>query len=126
MDTRFHCTKNTFKNAKKSKHMVSDCCDSLKKVLAKTPLFGVSIPGHGDLRKMRVAVPNANFGKSGGYRAIYRAQIIDDVVHIVFLAIYFKGDREDLEKSKYDELLKESKDILGDPLSYDWEDFLNV
>ena len=72
---------------------------------------------------MRVAVPSCSLGKSGGYRVIYSAAAIDEMTHVVFLATYFKGDFEDLTITQYDDLLAESEQILGDPLSYDWEDF---
>lgn len=73
---------------------------------------------------MRIAVPNCNIGKSGGYRTIYRTSIIDEFRYIVFLSVYFKGDQEDLTKEQYSKLLKESDEVLSSPILYDWEDFL--
>lgn len=123
-DVRFHCSKRADKAATKSKHRVHECCDDVRKVLAANPQFGCSIPGHGDLRKMRVAVPSCRMSKRDGYRAIYQAEMIEQTAHIVFLDTYFKGDKEDLSKSEYDALLAEASAILSDPLSYEWEDFL--
>ncbi len=122
-DVKFLCTHHTTKCAEKSKHHVLERCATVKKVLANNPEYGVSIPGHSNLKKMRVNVPKFNMGKSGGYRTIYSCAIIDETVHILFLDVFFKGDKEDLTKAEYDAHLKLSAQILGDPLLYDWEDF---
>ena len=69
---------------------------------------------------MRLMVPGLNCGKSGGYRVIYRAGIVDEAWHIIFLSTYFKGGREDLAKSEYKDLLQESENILKDSMSCEW------
>lgn len=73
---------------------------------------------------MRVQVPEARIGKSGGYRCIYRKARIDEIDYVVFLEIYFKGDVEDLTGDAYTVLLAEAEAeaVLGDPLAADWED----
>lgn len=121
MDVRFHCAKRARQSGKKSKHRVLETCDSLRQVLRLNPEYGVSIPGHPDLRKMRVSVPGLNVGKSGGYRLVYRAKEMDEAVHIVFLDTWFKGDCEDLSKSTYDDLASAAEAILAQPTLYDWD-----
>lgn len=70
---------------------------------------------------MRLMVPGLNAGKRGGYRLVYRAAMIDEVWHIVFLRAYFKGDAEDLSHEEYRVLEDESEAILSTPLNYAWE-----
>lgn len=96
MDVRFHCSKRVRHSGKKSKHGVLDTCRTVQQVLKLNPHYGVSIPRFQDLRKMRLQVPGLNVGKSGGYRLIYRAEEMDEAVHVVFLETYFKGTAEDL------------------------------
>jgi len=91
-------------------------------VLALNPDYGVAIPGWRGLRKMRLMVPGLNAGKRGGYRLIYRASMIDEVWHVVFLNAYFKGDKDDLSHAEYAALEAESEKILSSPLDYEWAD----
>lgn len=70
---------------------------------------------------MRLMVPGLNAGKRGGYRLIYRAAMMDEVWHIVFLRAYFKGDAEDLSHDEYRALQDESEAILSSPIEYEWE-----
>lgn len=121
MDARFHCSHSARRSAKKSKHRILDCCKTLQQVLALNPDHGVAIPGWRGLRKMRLMVPGLNAGKRGGYRLVYRAAMIDEVWHIVFLRAYFKGDAEDLSHEEYRVLEDESEAILSTPLNYAWE-----
>ena len=69
------------------------------RVLAINPAFGVVVKGHAALRKMRVAAPGLTTGKSGGYRLTYATARVDESWDCALLALYFKGDREDLEAS---------------------------
>lgn len=92
------------------------------RVLAINPTYGDPIPDHPHLRKMRIQLRRLRIGKSGGYRCIYRKARIDEVEHIVFLEVYFKGDIEDLSRHQYTRLDEEGAAILADPLSVDWED----
>ena len=71
---------------------------------------------------MRVQVPAAKLGKRGGYRCIYRKAQIDEIIYIVILEVFYKGDLEDLSGDAYDALAAEAADALSDPLDVDWED----
>lgn len=71
---------------------------------------------------MRVAAPGLHVGKSGGYRLIYTAEEMDDMIRIVLLETYFKGDREDLSNGEYETLMGAAKEILSNPMIYDWSD----
>ena len=123
MDVRFYCTQGFRRTAGNSIHDINRYCDDIKKVLALNPHYGVAIPGHHDLRKMRAAVPHYKMGKSGGYRIIYRAEFINQAMHIVMLAIYFKGRKTDLTNTEYNKILIESTNIISDTLSYEWADY---
>jgi len=123
VDARFHCSHSARRSAKKAKHHLLACCETVCRVLALNPDYGVVIPGQGGLRKMRLMVPGLNAGKSGGYRLIYRATIIDEVWHLVLLKAYFKGDTADLSRDEYRVLEREAEQILSSPLDYTWEDF---
>ena len=122
MDLRFHCSHRISRSAKKSKHHVSGACGDVCKVLRLHPDYGGAIPGYSSLRKMRLMVPGLACGKSGGYRLIYRKQQQDEVLLVVFLETYFKGDKEDLSAGEYQKLQSESETILKNPLDYDWSD----
>ncbi len=121
-DVRFHCTKRARRSARKSKHGVDARCEAVKLVLAGNSEYGVPVAGHPGLRKMRVQVPAARLGKSGGYRCIYRKAHIDEIEYVVFLEVYYKGDQADLELDTYDLLRAEAEAVLQDPLGVDWED----
>lgn len=84
--------------------------------------YGLPIPGHSGLRKMRIQVPAARLGKRGGYRCIYRKAHIDEIEYVVFLDVYFKGDVEDRSFEQYQRLSAEADAILADPLDVEWED----
>lgn len=87
------------------------------------PEYGVVVPGTDGLGKMRVHVESLNVGKSGGYRLIYKAMMVDETWQIVLLTGYFKGDCDDLSRAEYGALMKEAEGIFnassGD---IDWED----
>ncbi len=121
MDVRFHCAAKVRKQGKKSKHRVLDCCGTVQQVLRLNPEYGVEVSGFAPLRKMRVAVPALKLGKSGGYRTIYRVQLIDEIKYVVFLQLYFKGDVEDLSAAEYRATLLESERILANVLDFNWE-----
>lgn len=114
MNAYFHCSNRARKSIKSAKHRIEECCDTLKTVLNVNPNYGVLVKGT-KLRKMRLNVPSLNVGKRGGYRLIYKAEIIDECWRIVFLTSYFKGDKSDLTVSEYatitDEVLKIYSDI---------------
>jgi len=123
MDIRFYCTLGFKRVAGKSSHDVNRYCDDVRRVLALNPRYGVQIPGHSALRKMRMPVPHCKMGKSQGYRIIYRAELINEAMHVIMLAIYYKGRKKDLTAAEYDKIQVESTDIVSDTLSYEWADF---
>jgi mRNA-degrading endonuclease RelE of RelBE toxin-antitoxin system len=124
MNVRFFYSHSARKSIKKAKHDLRSSCETVKSVLALNPAYGVEIPKRNGLRKMRLAVRALNCGKSGGYRLIYRAVMIDEAWHIVFLRAFFKGDMEDLSHADYDVLEDESEEILSSTIDYDWQEFL--
>lgn len=121
-DVRFHCSKRASRSAKKSRHGVDGECSTVKTVLAINTEYGVPIPGYGGLRKMRIGIPAARLGKSSGYRCIYRKARIDEIDYLVFLEVYFKGDKADLTAEEFATLEDEAEEILKDPLGVEWED----
>ena len=110
---RVHCTPAVQKAARKSRHRVDEACAAVCRVLAINPTFGVVVKGHAPLRKMRVAAPGLTTGKSGGYRLIYATARVDESQHCALLALYFKGDRDDLAASDYVALRADATRILG-------------
>ena len=122
MEVVFHCSAKAQKSGKKSSHRILDACDEVQQILRLDPERGLLIPNFENIRKMRVAAPGLNVGKSGGYRLIYTAQEMDDMIRIVLLETYFKGDREDLTKGEYKTLAGTAKAILSNPMMHDWSD----
>lgn len=82
--------------------------------------YGLVVRGHAPLRKMRVAAPGLTVGKSGGYRLIYATACVDECQYFVLLALYYKGDREDLDTSTYRSLGVEAAAVLGNVIDYAW------
>ena len=123
MTALFHCERRGRKKAQKSKHKVLDTCHEVFQVLSLNPGYGLEVPGTHGLRKMRLRVPGLNVGKSGGYRLIYRTEVVDEIPHIVLLETYFKGEKEDLTQAEYRKLSVRAEEILSDPLSFDWDRF---
>lgn len=121
-DIRFHWTRRVRRHLKSAKHDVRGQCDTVKQLLSINPEYGQPVKGHGHLRKMRIHVPTARMGKSGGYRCIYRKALIDEIEYVVFLAVYFKGKVEDLTEDQYKTLEAEAEEVLKDPLGFVWED----
>jgi len=122
VDVRIHCSRRVRRQVRKSKHRVDRECAAVCQVLRFNPNYGAVIPRRAGLRKMRIQCRSQNFGKSGGYRAIYQHEIIDEIMYIVIVAIYFKGDQEDLSNDEYQTARTEAEDILGDVLSHSWDD----
>jgi hypothetical protein len=121
VDLRFHCTTRLARAIRRSKHFVGRECERVKTVLRAHHEYGVVIPRHAPLRKMRVHVHALNCGKSGGYRMVYRTAHVDEVRYVVLLDLWFKVDREDLGADEYSTLLAEADAILRDPLAHLWE-----
>jgi hypothetical protein len=103
-------------------HPVLAECAKLKAVLRANPAYGVVVPGNSSLRKMRVRVPGLNKGKSGGYRAIYSKHDTDEGVRIVFHAVFYKDDVQDLSVDQYRALSAEAKEIAASIGSTEWEE----
>jgi hypothetical protein len=119
---RFWCSERLRRAAKKSRHRVVEQCESVLRVLALHPTYGPIVAGHAPLRKMRIAIPSAAFGKRGGYRMIYREAMLDQARHVLLLRVYYKGDRDDLDPDGYREAWQEAEDVLQDVLSHDFLD----
>lgn len=69
---------------------------------------------------MRVKAPGLTAGKSGGYRLIYATAFVDECRHFALLALYYKGESEDLDPDDYGGLKSEAGTILGNVLDYSW------
>jgi mRNA-degrading endonuclease RelE of RelBE toxin-antitoxin system len=121
MDVRFHCEKRVRRSGKKSKHGVMATCPTVMQVLRLNPHYGVSIPRHDGLLKMRLQVPGLNAGKSGGYRLIYSVREMDEALHVVFLETWFKGEKEDLSAGEYEDLERAAASVFAQPTLHDWE-----
>ena len=121
MDCEFHCSIRLKGSVKKSKHRLKECCTTVKTVLSNNPEYGVLVKGTGGLRKMRVRVPSLNVGKSGGYRLIYKALVIDEVWKIALLETYSKSTREDLSSTEYHAVMREADDIFQRSEETTWE-----
>jgi len=119
-ETRFHLSRRAERSANNSKHNVLSELGTVKKILMLNPDYGVPVSGFGALRKMRVAVPKYNMGKSSGYRLVYRKAVVEEVVFIALLELYFKGDRADLSQSEYQVILEESEVLLNSLLDVAW------
>lgn len=98
LEVKFHRSDRFKKSLKKSKHKATDGIHTVKTVLRLNSEYGNLIPGCNGLRKMRFRVPGLNVGKSGGYRLIYRKVVMEEVIYILFLETYFKGNKEDLDR----------------------------
>ena len=56
-----------------------------------------------DVYKLRLPNPDANVGKSGGYRVIYL--VVTEAKIVVFMTIYYKKEHSDLPDAYIDELV---------------------
>lgn len=75
-------------------HLDDDAYQRLQSELLAHPDKGDVIPGCGGLRKLRFAAVKRGKGKRGGLRIIYLH--IPEAERIDLLAIYGKGDKDDL------------------------------
>lgn len=121
-EVKFHISDRCKKSLKKSKHRAGDGIETVKTVIRLNPDYGTPIPGRDGLRKMRLRAPGLNSGKSGGYRLIYRKVLMEEVVFILLLDTYFKGDKEDLSNDEYIILMNEAEDLLDHLLEIAWDD----
>lgn len=122
MDVRVGCAPTVLKAAKKSKHHVLEQCATIARVLALNPQFGVVVPGHASLRKMRLQLPSLKIGKRGGYRRVYASRRVDEFIYVLIVALYFKGDMEDLAHTEYATAERTAESILGRVLDFEWSD----
>lgn len=99
---------------------MGEACSTVCAVLALNPQYGMVVKGHSALRKMRVKAPGLTSGKSGGYRLIYATAFVDECHHFALLALYYKGEREDLDPDDYIALKSEAGAILGNVIDYPW------
>lgn len=104
------------------KHNLTLAISNVKKLLKIDPEYGAAIPGHSKLRKVRATATNLNIGKRSGYRVIYRKTEIDDIIHLILLDVYFKGDKSDLSREEYSNLLIDSENIILSSEDVDWEE----
>lgn len=84
--------------ARLSTYMDEDDYQRLQNELLARPDKGDVIPGCGGLRKLRFAASRKGKGKRGGVRVIYLH--VPDADRIDLLAIYGKGQKEDLSESE--------------------------
>lgn len=119
---RVHCSGGMLRAKKKSKHRVGEACEKVCSVLALNPEYGVVVKGHSPLRKMRVKAPGLTVGKSGGYRLIYATAVVDECHHFAMVALFYKGDMEDLEAHEYRQLEDDATEILANVFAYEWEE----
>ena len=73
---------------------------------------GVKVPGTGyEVYKVRLRNPSARRGKSGGFRVIYYARLVD---YVYLLTIYSKTERTDLNPREIGQLVAEAARIIED------------
>lgn len=116
----FHCSRQTARAANKSAHRAHEECGNLMKVLCLDSSRGLVVPRYNALRKVRLHVPSLNCGKSGGYRVIYSVSTKEGETYIVFLACYWKGDKEDLSGDEYSQLVARASELFDDD-SIEWQ-----
>ncbi|KPK46343.1 MAG: hypothetical protein AMK74_00480 [Nitrospira bacterium SM23_35] len=91
-------------NPKKKKYRKDD----LKKVierLEEEPGIGDPIPGwNKEVWKIRITSSDVEKGKRGGFRLIYLWKAGEFKVYL--LAVYFKGEKEEISKKEVERLLK--------------------
>lgn len=51
---------------------------------------------------------------------IYATACVDECQHFVLLALYYKGEREDLDPSAYKVLVTEAATILSSVIDHSW------
>lgn len=90
---------------KKKYRNVKDDLMNVIQQLEEDPSIGDPIPGwKKEIWKIRVASSDIKKGKRGGFRLIYLWKAGDFRVYL--LAVYFKGEREEISKTDIDRLLK--------------------
>jgi len=91
---------------KKKYRKVKDDLEDVIKRLEEDPGIGDSIPGwNKEIWKIRVASSDIKKGKRSGFRLIYLWKTVEFKVYL--LAVYFKGEKEEISKTEIERLLKE-------------------
>ena len=107
MSYKVELTENFRREAKKLIKRYSSLKDeiiNLGKELAENPTLGTNLGN--DVYKIRLAIASKNKGKSGGARVISFVKIIDTTVYL--LAIYSKGEIDNISDKEIKELLSTS------------------
>ena len=90
---------------KKKYRKVKDDIGNVIQRLEEDPSIGDPIPGwNKEIWKIRVASSDIKKGKRSGFRLIYLWKAGEFKVHL--LAVYFKGEKEEISKTEIDRLLK--------------------
>jgi hypothetical protein len=90
--------------------MSEDEVGDVVNTISNDPQAGVVIRGTGGARKLRVA--GRGKGKSGGYRVVTYYAGVD--IPVFLLAVFGKGDRDNLSKGERNELKRELADMAAD------------
>ncbi len=89
---------------KKYRHIKDDLANIIQ-MLEEDPSIGDPIPGwNKEIWKIRVASSDIKKGKRGGFRVIYLWKA--GAFKVYLLAVYFKGEKEEISKREVEELLK--------------------
>lgn len=84
-----------------------DLLRTIQALILANPEVGDLIPGSGGIRKMRMGDPGRGRGKRGGYRVLYVD--LPDLKLTYLLAMYGKGEKEDLSSSELKQLRQIAK-----------------
>jgi hypothetical protein len=101
---------HVFRRQAEAAGMTEEEIDELVFYLAGNPTAGVSIPGSGGCRKLRVA--GRGKGKSGGHRAVTFYSGPD--IPVFLLAAFSKGERANLSKRERNDLAKLTESITAE------------
>ena len=95
----------SIKILKKRYHRVKDDIAATIQAIEENPTIGDPIPGwNKEIWKVRTASSDVKKGKRGGFRSIYLWRPGERTVYM--LAVYYKGDRQDISKKEIEEILK--------------------
>ena len=90
---------------KKKYRRIKEDLVGMIQILKKNPRIGDPVPGwNKKIWKIRTGSSDIKKGKRGGFRVIYLWKAREFKVYL--LAVYFKGEKEDLSKKEIEELLR--------------------